>query len=149
HVELTLNLERTSGDGFALNRQLVAGYIQAYRTAAAEFGLQAEPDLNGILRIPGALEAGPTALDGNLDSAVLGTLEQCLESLDRMREEEGAGIERELRHRMEHIRAAGEQIQQQRKNVQQAYLQRLNGRLQELLGAQVDRERVLQESALL
>jgi uncharacterized protein (TIGR00255 family) len=149
HVELTLNVERASGDGFALNRQVVAGYIQAYRTAAAEFGLQAEPDLNGILRIPGVLETGPAAMDGNLDSAVLQSLEQCLKSLDRMREEEGAGIERELQQRMERIRSAGEQIQQRRKNVQQAYLQRLNGRLQELLGGQVERERVLQESALL
>ncbi|HMH08184.1 MAG TPA: YicC/YloC family endoribonuclease, partial [Terriglobales bacterium] len=39
HVELTLNLDRGSGDSFALNRQIVGGYIQAFRTAAAEFSL--------------------------------------------------------------------------------------------------------------
>src|SRR5919197_6239003 len=39
HVELSLNLDRSGEYGFALNRQLVAGYIQAFRAAAAEFGL--------------------------------------------------------------------------------------------------------------
>ena len=53
HIELSLNLDRGSGEGFALNKQLVGGYIQAFRAAAAEFGLATEPDLNVVLRIPG------------------------------------------------------------------------------------------------
>src|SRR5213593_3008165 len=56
HVELTLNLDRGGGESFSLNRQIVGGYIQAFRTAAAEFSLAAEPDLNAVLRIPGALD---------------------------------------------------------------------------------------------
>src|SRR3984885_6509964 len=44
HVELTLSLERGASDGFSLNRELVGGYIQAFRQASAEFGLVAEPD---------------------------------------------------------------------------------------------------------
>src|SRR5690349_22229561 len=57
HVELTLNLDRGAGEAFALNRQIVGGYIQAFRAAAAEFSLAAEPDLNAVLRLPGALDA--------------------------------------------------------------------------------------------
>ena len=41
HVELTLNLERGASEGFSLNRALVGGYVQAFRAAAAEFGLAA------------------------------------------------------------------------------------------------------------
>lgn len=149
HVELTLTVERAGNSGFSLNRMMVSGYIEAYRAAAAEFGLLAEPDLNAILRIPGALDSGPATVNGALDSAVLAQLDVCLESLNRMREDEGAGIERELRLRMRQIGDAGEQINGQRKNVQQAYVQRLSGRLQELIGSQADPERVLQESALL
>ena len=37
HVELALNLDRGGGDTFALNRQIVGGYIQAFRAAAARF----------------------------------------------------------------------------------------------------------------
>src|SRR6202140_4454252 len=60
HVELTLNMERNVSEGFSVNRTLVGGYIQAFRAAAAEFGLAADPDLNAILPIPGAL--GPETL---------------------------------------------------------------------------------------
>src|SRR3954471_3374510 len=45
HVELTLNLERGGAEGFGLNRQIAGGYVQAFRAAAAEFGIAAEPDL--------------------------------------------------------------------------------------------------------
>ena len=37
HVEVTLALDRSSGDAFTLNREIVGGYITAFRTAAAEF----------------------------------------------------------------------------------------------------------------
>src|SRR5271169_3459914 len=39
HVELSLNLERSAGNGFALNREIVGSYIAAFRAAAAEFNL--------------------------------------------------------------------------------------------------------------
>jgi len=51
HVELTLNLEQGGNDHLTLNRELVAGYVQAFRAAAAAFDLAAEPDLNVILRL--------------------------------------------------------------------------------------------------
>src|SRR6267378_5500066 len=56
HVEVTLSLERGSSDALALNRPLVSAYIAAFRAAAGEFAVPAEPDLNVILRIPGALD---------------------------------------------------------------------------------------------
>src|SRR5216683_6873622 len=34
HVELTLNLDRGGNESFALNRQIVGGYIQVFRAAA-------------------------------------------------------------------------------------------------------------------
>ncbi len=58
HLELTLNLERSGSETFSLNKELVGGYIQAFRAAAAEFSLAADPDLNTVLRLPGALDAG-------------------------------------------------------------------------------------------
>ena len=39
HVELTLSLERSAAECFSLNRELVGGYVQAFRKASAEFGL--------------------------------------------------------------------------------------------------------------
>ena len=57
HVEVTLSLERGGGETLALNRPLVSAYIAAFRAAASEFSVPAEPDLNVILRIPGALDS--------------------------------------------------------------------------------------------
>ena len=110
HLELSLNLERGGGESLSLNRQIVGGYIQAFRAAAAEFGLAAEPDLNAIMRIPGALDAAALPADGAVEASVLGKVEEVLERLNQMREEEGRGIERELRDRMEHVQQAGKEI---------------------------------------
>jgi uncharacterized protein (TIGR00255 family) len=149
HLELSLNLERGGGESLSLNRQIVGGYIQAFRAAAAEFGLAAEPDLNAIMRIPGALDAAALPADGAVEASVLGKVEEVLERLNQMREEEGRGIERELRDRMEHVQHSGKEIEKHRHGVLQGYVGRLKNRMQELIGAQAEPERILQEAALL
>ena len=149
HLELSLNLERGGGESLSLNRQIVGGYIQAFRAAAAEFGLAAEPDLNAIMRIPGALDAAALPADGAVEASVLGKVEEVLERLNQMREEEGRGIERELRDRMEHVQQAGKEIEKHRHAVLQGYVGRLKTRMQELIGTQAEPERILQEAALL
>jgi uncharacterized protein (TIGR00255 family) len=149
HVEVTLSLERGSSETFALNRPLVSAYIAAFRAAAAEFGVPVEPDLNSILRIPGALDTAGDPEDGALESAVMATVGKVLARLNEMREQEGRSIERELRQRMEHLREAVKTVQLHRRTVLQNYVERLHTRLQELLGSSADKERVLQEAALL
>jgi uncharacterized protein (TIGR00255 family) len=149
HLELTLSIDRGGTEGLALNRDLVGGYIKAFRAAAAEFGLAAEPDLNAILRLPGAMDASSGASEGELESAVLGKIEEALSRLNAMREEEGRGIERELRDRMDHIQKASLGVERHRHAILQGYVEKLRTRMQELVGAQVDPERLLQEAALL
>ena len=149
HVELSLNMERSGGEGFALNRHLVGGYIQAFRAAAAEFSLAAEPDLNAVLRMPGALEGATLPADGALETAVLAKVQEVLDRLNQMREEEGRGIERELRQLLTNVQKAGEGVEKHRQPVLQTYVEKLKTRMQELIGAQADPERILQEAALL
>jgi uncharacterized protein (TIGR00255 family) len=149
HVEVTLTTERDSSEVFSLNREIVGGYIAAFRAVAAEFSVSAEPDLNAVLRIPGALDATADNADSQIEAAVLAKVEEALERLNQMREEEGRGIARELRERMTHLLEAGRNVQQHRRAVLQNYSERLQSRMQELLGASIDRERVLQEAALL
>jgi len=149
HVEISLSLERGSSEAFSLNKELVGGYIAAYRAAAAEFSLASEPDLNAVLRIPGALDSSTQAADGEIEAAVMARVGDAIDRLNQMREEEGRGISRELRDRMGHLSEAGKSVQQHRRAVLQNYSERLQSRLQELLGSAVDKERVLQEAALL
>jgi uncharacterized protein (TIGR00255 family) len=47
HVDVNLSLDQ-SGAAMSLNRPLVTAYVQAFRAAAAEVGIAAEPDLNAV-----------------------------------------------------------------------------------------------------
>jgi uncharacterized protein (TIGR00255 family) len=147
HVEVTLNVVPREGEGFQLNRTLVAGYVGAFRKAAAEFGTVGEPDLNMIFRIPGAL-GGAAALNGDFAPAVMAGLDQAIERLNVMREEEGRGMEAELRRRLDSLTVVSQEVGKLRAQVTRAYMEKVRSRLQELLG-NVDEDRVLQEAALL
>jgi uncharacterized protein (TIGR00255 family) len=149
HVEISLSFERTSNETFSLNRQIVGGYIAAFRAAAAEFSLAHEPDLNAVLRIPGALDSSTDIPDGEIEPAVMAKIGEALDRLNQMREEEGRGIVRELRDRMAHLAEASKSVHQHRRAVLQNYSERLQSRLQELFSASIDKERILQEAALL
>lgn len=149
HVEVSLSLERTSSETFSLNRELVGGYIAAFRAAADEFSVANEPDLNAILRIPGALDSSIELPAEEIEPAVLEKVSEALERLNQMREQEGRGIAHELRERMAHLSEAGKSVHQHRRAVLQNYSERLHSRLQELIGSSMDKERVLQEAALL
>jgi uncharacterized protein (TIGR00255 family) len=149
HVEISLSLERSTNETFSLNREIIGGYIAAFRAAAAEFSISSDPDLNAVLRIPGALDSANDSADGEIESAVMAKVGEALDRLNQMREEEGRGIARELRERMTHLAEASKKVEQHRRAVLQNYSERLQSRLQELLGATVDKDRVLQEAALL
>jgi uncharacterized protein (TIGR00255 family) len=149
HVEISLSLERASSETVSLNREIIGGYISAFRAAAAEFSLAAEPDLNAVLRIPGALDSANDIADGEIEAAVMARAGEALDKLNHMREEEGRGIASELHERMEHLLTAGKNVQQHRRDVLYNYTERLQTRLQELLGTTIDKERILQEAAML
>jgi uncharacterized protein (TIGR00255 family) len=148
HIEVTLTLDSNSANGVALNRQLISSYVQAFRSAAQEFGVVGEPDLNVALRMPGAMESA-SERSGELEPAVMAQVNEVLDRLNQMREEEGRGIERELRERMKHLRGAAKGIESHRNTILHAYAERLQSRMREMLGAQVEKDRILQEAAIL
>lgn len=149
HVEVSLSLEDVSGNGVALNRELISGYVKAFRAAADEFGVGGEPDLNVALRLPGAMDSGARKSEEKLESAVMVLIDDALAKLNEMREEEGRAIERELRGRMKQLRAAAASVEGHRSAILRTYSERLQTRMREMLGAQLDKDRILQEAALL
>ena len=149
HVECTLSLEQGGGNGFAVNHELVGGYIAAFRSIAKEFGVVAEPDVNAVLKIPGALETSSLPAGDELESTVLGKLEEAITRLDEMRAEEGRGLDRELRERMQRIEHARGEIEKHSSAVLHAYMDKVQSRMQELVGAHADRDRILQEASIL
>ena len=149
HVEVILNLARSGANGVALNRQLIASYVGAFRTAAGEFGIEGEPDLNVVLRMPGAMDSGSEQAAEEVEKAVMAQADQALALLNEMREEEGRSIAAELRSRMANLEKAAAAVERHRSTILRSYSERLQARMAELLGAQVEKERILQEVAVL
>jgi uncharacterized protein (TIGR00255 family) len=149
HVEVVLSLDRSATNGVALNRQLIAGYVQAFRAAADEFGVEGEPDLNVVLRMPGAMDSVAEKSAEELEAAVMARAEEAINRLNEMREEEGRSISAELRARMSGLEKAAAGVGSHRSTILRSYSERLQSRMQELLGMQVDKERILQEVAVL
>src|SRR5881394_2147358 len=149
HVDVSLSFEQGGSATLALNKQLVAAYVQAFRAAAVEAGIAAEPDLNAVLRLPGALDSSAAPPEAELTPSVLAKIDEALLNLNRMREEEGRAMDRELRERMAHLRSGCTEVRKHRDTVLKTYSERLKSRLQEWLGASVDPDRIVQEAALL
>jgi len=149
HIELTFSLERAGSNGFALNNEVVSGYVQAFRAAAEANGIKSEPDLNAIFKMPGALEGSVEADPEHLEAAVLPKLDEAIAKLDHMRADEGKAIEKELRDRIARLSTATAEIDKYRDVILKAYMEKLQTRLQELLGSQVNHDRILQEAAMM
>ena len=91
HIEVTLGLERSGGLAFSVNRDLVGGYLRTFREVAEEFGVSAEPDLNAVLKMPGALNAAENGdAMSALEKHVTEALERCIERLNHYARRRGS-----------------------------------------------------------
>jgi uncharacterized protein (TIGR00255 family) len=154
HLEVTLTVERGLRPTAHFDRDLLQGYIAAFRAAATETALKQEPDLNTIFRLPGVL-TGETRFSEEevqaLEEDVAAQVGPLVEALNRMRGQEGASLARELGATMERLDNAVSQVAHMRQEVQRAYFERISQRISGLLNghAGIDRDRVLQEAAML
>ena len=153
HVEFVLALERSAERTTAqYNSILVAAYVAAFRAAADEHGLKQQPDLNAILRLPGVLAPETFSVKDDLEAleaAVISMLEPLIAALNGMREQEGSSLAFELKACLGRLNALVDQVGQLREEVQNAYFERTSQRVSALLDGSFERERVLQEVALL
>ena len=152
HVEVTVSVERATAAGsIGVDEVLLGAYVSAFRKAAKDFGLAEEPDLNGLLRMPGVMGVAAVVEDAaELEEAVLGALGGLLDRFDQVREMEGAALEAELRAGMERVAKLAAEASTLRDGVAGAEFARLKAKMTELLaGADVSEERLLTEAALL
>jgi uncharacterized protein (TIGR00255 family) len=154
HLEVTLTVERGLRPSAHFDRDLLQGYITAFRAAAAETALDQQPDLNAIFRLPGVLTGEARFSEEEiqaLEEDVAGQTGRLVESLNHMRGQEGASLARELGATMTRLDNAVSQVAQMRQEVQRAYFERISQRIAGLLNgnAGIDRDRVLQEAAML
>lgn len=157
HIDVTFTIETATATAPRLNRPLIDAYLEAFNTLARDLAHpEAQPEISEILRIPGVLsvESGNASIpapddDGPWRDLLLGTLEDCLDQLDQMRQQEGAALAEDLRQRLRTLEAATAEIGQQRETLESHLFSRLQRRMQALLGDSVPGDRLLQEAALI
>jgi uncharacterized protein (TIGR00255 family) len=153
HVDLTLSIDRSSQQTAGYNRELVNGYLAAFAAAREEHGLGGQPDLNAILRLPGALQSDNRS-NGDEDQAALMESVQreigpLLEELKAMRAREGEALQGILHSTLDRLAEATEGVAAMRSEVEQRYQERLTQRLEAAVGPEFNRQRLLEEIAVM
>lgn len=151
-VDVNISFTQTGSTVYELNRPLIRGYLDALRTMRDEFGLEGEPDLATISRLPNVLSA-PTGT-GNLSEAAIQGVEtaltHALTALVAMRAVEGHELQKELIARVEKIQSHVAVIEADSAGVVDAYREKLRARISELLEkTTIDEARLAQEVAYL
>ena len=153
HVELTLSVDRTTQQRTGYNREMVAGYIDAFRQARSEFRLKGDPDLNAVLRMPGALQTESRSNSEEdvsaLTASAMGAIGPLLEELKVMRGREGEALENILRACLDRLAETVDGVAALRPEVEQRYQERLAQRLTAATGNEFNRQRLLEEVAVL
>lgn len=153
-VDVTISMERTAQVAYELNRPLIAGYVSALREMQSEFEIEGVLDINVVARIPGALQPARNGIDAIMISALEAAVDQGLDELEKMRQQEGEALRAELRERVQKIEALVPTIEQSAAGLADAYRQRLQKRVGELLTragqvVEIDPARLAQEVAYL
>jgi uncharacterized protein (TIGR00255 family) len=153
HVDLTLSVDRSSQQTAGYNRELVDGYLSAFAAAREQHGLGGQPDLNAILRLPGALQ-NDNRTNGDEDQAALAESVQreigsLLEELKTMRAREGESLLTILDSTLDRLAEATEGVAALRSEVEDRYQARLTQRLEAATGPEFNRQRLLEEVAVL
>ena len=153
HVDLTLSMDRSSQQTAGYNRELVNGFLAAFAAACEEHGLGGQPDLNAILRLPGALQ-NDNRSNGDEDQAALTEsvrkeMGQLLDELKTMRAREGEALEAILHGTLDRLDEVTEGVAAMRSEVEQRYQDRLTERLLTATGPEFNRQRLLEEVAVM
>jgi uncharacterized protein (TIGR00255 family) len=152
HLDVTLHYDPAGPAAVGVNREVAAAYLQAVNSLREEFGIETQPDLAAILRLPGVIGPAAASIEeelGRLEDAVTRCLVESLDKLDRMREQEGNHLREEMSARLRNIAQLAEEVEPLAERVRPAFAQRLEQRLKDLLGeAQLDPTRLAQEAAI-
>ena len=153
-VNYILNAGNVSGrELFKVNEGTVREYMTKLTEIAGASNIEYQINLADLLALPGALESStPDAEEAKgIKAAVLELTCQAIESLKKMRAEEGAALAAELIGYCESITKTLELVRQQSQLVVKQYYDKLKKRAEELLTQtqlKIDEETLARETAI-
>lgn len=137
--------------GVALQKEVAAGYVKAWKQLQREFGLAGKLDLALFASRSEVFTSVESIADVATEVLEVGRLlEKALAAHAKEREREGAFLKRDMQARLKRLRAVARSLRTAAAAVVPRLQARLQKRLGELLGgAAIDPARIAQETALL
>jgi uncharacterized protein (TIGR00255 family) len=153
-ISLTITLANSNeGSGewdVKPNLSLATQYVDALNQIRDSLGLQGEIDLKSIVGLRDIIKIEPVALDPAKKDLILNITTEALVSLQKMREEEGENMQKDLAQRIDTIENNAAEIESRHPEVIKEYQEKLNERIKTLNeGVGLDETRLAQEAALL
>ncbi len=152
-VEVSATIDSREGDlELSWNREKAHALIGLFREMKKELKLSGKADISLLLSQKDVIIAGNSrAWDEDVWPAIKPVFERCFEELRSMREKEGSSLAEDLVFRMDNLKSLVNRIKEMASGMVDIYRQRLESRMEEMLGkdAVIDRVRLAQEAAFL
>ena len=133
-----------------LNRPVVEGYLRAMEELCRDYPVKNDISASLMAKLPDVFLVEKSQEDEEaLTAAVTAAVGQALEAYTKMRETEGAAMERDLRSRRETILDLVGQVEQGSPETVREYQARLEAKMREVLeSTAIDESRILTEAAI-
>lgn len=153
-INITISLSNSNGNSgeweIKANLPLASQYVEAVKEIQTSLGLEGNLSIDSVIGLRDILKVEPVAIDPAKESLLLNMAESALTSLQKMREEEGQHLQRDLSERLDNIEKHAEQIKNRQPEVIQEYKLRLKEKIKLLNdGIEVDESRLAQETAIM
>ena len=132
------------------NITLANQYVRALQEIQSSMGLDGKIPLQQIVGLRDVIKIEPVSIDPAKENLILNMVESAIISLQKMREEEGLHLQKDLAKRIDNIEKHAVQIEKRQPEVIQEYKIRLKEKIKLLNdGIDIDDSRLAQETAIL
>ena len=132
------------------NLPLAKQYLDALKNIQNSLGLTGEVDLKSVIGLREIIKIDPVTMDPAKKDLILNITKEALASLQKMREEEGKTLQKDLAQRIDFIETHLADIESRHPQVIGEYQEKLKERIKNITdGLELDETRLAQEAALL
>ncbi len=152
HLEIRAGVARDSAQRGGLNIEALTQYVEVFKKAADNLGLNSQPDLNALLTLPGVIaqSSEPQELGSDFEGLLLAALQECTEAFNECRAREGDKLAAEMSSELSQVERSTDEMKALRASILVAFQQRLQERMKELLnGSGIPEARIVEECAVL
>ena len=153
-ISLTISLE-FSNDSLGEweikpNLPLAKQYLDTLKNIQNSLGLTGDVDLKSVIGLREIIKIDPVTIDAAKKDLILNITKEALASLQKMREEEGKTLQKDLAQRIDSIETHLADIESRHPQVIGEYQEKLKERIKNITdGLELDETRLAQEAALL